>query len=146
MELLEAVRVAHVDMVPMAAALVFCLMDVAVGLVKAFATKSFQSGRMREGLAHKAGSILTIVLGYAIEIAVRLVDFHQIGIDIRMDMPIGPIAAGYVVLMEASSMLESLCEINPELGRSGVMRAFSGVKGAADAAAGDGADGGGADA
>ena len=46
---------------------VFIVFDFFSGLVKAFATNHFTSTKMREGLFHKIGLVLCVVLGYLID-------------------------------------------------------------------------------
>jgi toxin secretion/phage lysis holin len=87
---------------------VFIVFDFFSGLVKAFATNHFTSTKMREGLFHKIGLVLCVVLGY-------LIDFAQVYLDLGFSVPVTGAICTYIVLMEISSILENLCEMNPNL-------------------------------
>lgn len=86
----------------------FILMDMLTGLIKAFKEKSYTSSVMREGLFHKCGSVLCIVLGF-------LVDYAQSFIDLGVNLPVAITVCGYIILMEIGSIIENVCIINPEI-------------------------------
>lgn len=86
----------------------FILLDFVTGLVKAFATKSYSSTIMREGLFHKSGSILIIVFG-------SLVEYAQAFMDLGVTIPIATTLCIYVCLMEIGSIIENVCMINPNI-------------------------------
>jgi phage-related holin len=83
-------------------------MDFFTGLLKAFAVSAFSSKVMRAGLFHKASLLCVLALGF-------LMDFAQQYIDIGVSIPVGAAACVYIALMEVGSILENLCETNPEL-------------------------------
>ena len=86
----------------------FILLDFVTGLIKAFATKSYNSSIMREGLFHKTGSIMVIVFGC-------LVDYAQTFIDLGVTIPVASSVCIYICLMEIGSIIENLCTINPRI-------------------------------
>lgn len=86
----------------------FILLDFVTGLVKAFATKSYNSSVMREGLFHKSGSIMVIVFG-------ALVDYAQGYMELGVSIPIATTLCIYVCLMEIGSIIENVCIINPRV-------------------------------
>lgn len=86
----------------------FIIMDMVTGIVKAFREKSFTSSVMREGLFHKCGSVLCVVFGI-------LVDTAQNYIDIGVTIPVAISICAYIILMEAGSIIENICVINPEI-------------------------------
>ncbi len=86
----------------------FILLDMITGLMKAFKNKEYNSTVMREGLYHKAGSILTIVFG-------ALVDYGQSLIDIGVSIPVMYSICTYIVVMEIGSIIENICQINPDI-------------------------------
>ena len=88
----------------------FIAMDFFTGLLKAFATGTFSSKVMRQGLFHKASLMSVMALGWLVEYAQRFVDMG-----IGMTVPVGGAACGYIILMEIGSSLENLCETNPDL-------------------------------
>ena len=88
----------------------FIALDFFTGLLKAFATDSFSSKTMRRGLFHKLSLLCVLALGWLMEYAQRFVD-----LGIGFAVPVGVAACVYIILMEVGSILENLCEANPEL-------------------------------
>lgn len=86
----------------------FVALDFITGLVKAFGTKSFTSTKMRQGLYHKVGLVLCVVLGV-------LIDYAQGYLSLGIRLPVAATICGYIILMEISSIAENILEINPEL-------------------------------
>lgn len=86
----------------------FIVLDFITGLIKAFTTKQFTSSVMRQGLFHKAGSILVVVFG-------ALVDYAQSYIDLGVSIPVASTICLYIILMEIGSIIENVCVINPRV-------------------------------
>jgi len=86
----------------------FILLDLVTGLFKAFKNKEYTSSIMREGLYHKAGSVLCVLFGV-------LVDYAQTIVDLGVTVPITLTICGYIILMEIGSIIENVCAINPEI-------------------------------
>lgn len=86
----------------------FILMDLLTGLLKAFKKQEYNSSIMREGLYHKAGSILCIVLGV-------LADYAQTFVDLGVNIPLATTICVYIILMEIGSVIENISIINPEI-------------------------------
>lgn len=86
----------------------FILLDLVTGLIKAFKKKEYTSSVMREGLFHKAGSILIVVFGV-------LVDYAQNFLDLGVSIPVALSICAYIVLMEIGSIIENACIINPQI-------------------------------
>lgn len=86
----------------------FILLDFVTGLVKAFKKKEFTSSVMRQGLFHKAGSILVVMFG-------ALVDYAQAYIDLGVSIPVATTICIYICLMEIGSIIENVCVINPRI-------------------------------
>ena len=87
---------------------IFILFDFITGLIKAFKNKEYTSTVMREGLYHKAGSVLVIGFG-------ALVDYGQTFLDLGITIPVGLTLCAYIVLMEIGSIIENVCLINPKI-------------------------------
>lgn len=87
---------------------IFIIFDFITGIIKAFKNKEYTSTIMREGLFHKAGSVLVIAFG-------ALVDYGQTFLDLGVSIPVGITICAYIVLMEIGSIIENLCLINPKL-------------------------------
>lgn len=86
----------------------FVVLDLVSGIVKAFMGKEFTSSIMREGLFHKLGSVLCVVFGV-------LVDYAQTVVDLGVTLPVASAICSYIILMEAGSIIENICQINPEI-------------------------------
>ena len=86
----------------------FIVFDLLTGIIKAFKNKEYTSSIMREGLFHKCASILCIVLGL-------MVDYAQTFIDLGLTVPVAAAICSYIILMEIGSIIENVCEINPEI-------------------------------
>lgn len=86
----------------------FILLDFITGIVKGFVSKQFTSTIMRQGLFHKAGSLLVILFG-------ALVDYAQSYIDLGVSIPVASTICLYIILMEIGSIIENVCVINPRI-------------------------------
>lgn len=86
----------------------FILLDMITGLIKAFKEKKYNSSVMREGLFHKAGSVLVIVFGC-------LVDYAQTFVDLGVTVPVALSLCAYIILMEIGSIIENIAVINPDI-------------------------------
>lgn len=100
--------------------LLFILMDIIIGLVKALETKSFKSIKMREGLFHKLGEILCVVFGMVCEIS-----FPVVGINVKL--PIVSTICIYIIIMETGSVVENLAAISPNI-KALLVKVFSAYK------------------
>lgn len=99
----------------------FILLDFVTGIIKAFKKKEFTSTVMREGLYHKAGSIVVIVFA-------GLVDYAQGFMDLGISIPLTTTVCVYVTLMEIGSIIENLCIINPSFIPSKLQTYFQKLK------------------
>ena len=86
----------------------FIILDMLTGLVKAFKEQDYTSSIMREGLFHKCGSVLCILLG-------ALTDYAQTLIDLGVTIPVSTTICIYICLMEIGSIIENVSIINPEI-------------------------------
>ena len=104
-----------------AIAFAFIVLDFLTGIVKAFATNSFTSTKMREGLFHEVGLILCMILG-------ALVDFAQGYLDLGVAVPVAAAICVYICLMEITSIIENVCKINPQIVPDKLAALFGGLK------------------
>lgn len=86
----------------------FVLLDMITGIIKAVKEKNFCSSVMREGLFHKAGSVVTVVFGC-------LVDYAQNYVDLGVKIPVATSICVYIIMMEVGSIMENVCKVNPAL-------------------------------
>lgn len=94
-------------------AAVFCLgfivADYLSGVIKAVKNKELDSTKMRLGLWHKAGYIGAMALGYGCQMAVN----YDL-LPTSFSAVFGGVCV-YVIVTEAVSIFENLCELSPEL-------------------------------
>ena len=129
---LEIPNVEPVNALPFLIVCGFILADWVLGISKAFATHTYRSTKMREGLWHKAALIAVMVLAYAMEITTGMMDFSVVGWEPGTTLPISSVVAAYIVLMEAGSAIENIVEINPDLAGRGIWRYFGKLTGRTD--------------
>ena len=88
--------------------LCFIALDFLTGLIKAFCFKEFNSSVMRQGMYHKIGSIISVVLGVLVDFTTQYID---IGVDLKVTIPI----CAYIIIMEIGSIIENIGKINPDI-------------------------------
>lgn len=91
-------------------AVLLIVLDVLTGIMKGFATKSLSSEKMRLGFWHKSANITLLILSYGATIARVFIDTLP-----EWTSGIYIFVASYIAIMELTSVLENLTEINPEL-------------------------------
>lgn len=93
------------------------VLDYATGVIKAIVAKTLSSAIMRKGLVHKFAYLVVLFLAWFIE----LMSLH---IDLGYTLPLFvPIVVG-ISAIEITSILENLCEINPELTNNRILNIF----------------------
>lgn len=97
--------------------LCFILLDIVSGFVKAVVNKTVDSKIMKNGLFHKCGFILAIVLGFLCEYTMNY-------LDLGFTVPMGNAVCIYIIATELISILENLGKISPELANSKFMDIF----------------------
>ena len=90
------------------AVLVFILLDFASGWMQAIKNGIFQSSVMREGIWHKAGELMLIVLGIACE-------YFLPWLGVEITVPIVKGICVYLCIMELASIVENIGAAFPEL-------------------------------
>ncbi len=88
--------------------LIFMVLDIVSGLIGAIKNGNYKSQKMREGLYHKIGYILAIMLSALIEYSCKY-------IDLGFTMPILKPVMCYIILNEIGSIIENLEVIHPGL-------------------------------
>lgn len=122
--ILEVPQIEPINAVPFLVMLCFIALDIIFGLFKAFATHSFDSTKMRQGLWHKCALIGVGILAYLVEIVTQFMDFTACGLPQDFSIPTVMAVTGYVVIMELGSILESLVVMNPELAGGRILSQF----------------------
>jgi toxin secretion/phage lysis holin len=94
--------------IPFLVVIVFIILDIITGLVKAFYNNSYSSSEMRKGGLRKIGIFLAVVLCYIVEVCLPY-------LNITINIPITVIAAAYLAFMEITSIIENLSALNPNI-------------------------------
>lgn len=96
---------------------ILIVLDYATGLLKAFATRTVSSSKMRAGLYHKAGYATVIALAFLLEHGQQYVN---LGFAVPLIAPV----CLYIIFAEVVSVLENAVVLNPELVHSGIFKVF----------------------
>ena len=99
------------------AVLMFIIIDYATGVINAAIKKVVSSQKMREGLGHKATYIILLAVCY-------IIDTLQLNTNLSLPARIFPIVSCGILLIELTSIIENICEINPELRQASFMHIF----------------------
>lgn len=99
------------------AALCFIVLDFGSGFAQACANKEVSSEKLRNGLYHKCGFILAIILGLLCEWTMQFVN-------LGFDVPVASAVCVYIILTEIMSTLENLGKLSPSLASIGFMSIF----------------------
>lgn len=94
-------------------------LDYVTGLIKAVAQQKVQSSIMRQGLWHKLAEILAILLAYLV-----VIEGHYLRLPFDIDFLIPGVVA-WITVMEVTSILENIGEINPELKATSFLKIFN---------------------
>lgn len=100
------------------AILVFIITDYITGTIRAIMHGNLSSTKMREGLGHKFAYLCVFFIAW-------FIDFEMGHIDIGFHSALTPIVTIGIVLVELSSIIENIGEINPELTQAEFMKIFS---------------------
>lgn len=113
MEILEAL---FVEWQPIAVAAVMMALDILTGFAAATKNGAVESGKMREGLWHKAGFIGLVILAYIWEVGSIWINLETatLGFSIPEVPAVGVICA-FIVAIEIVSILENLAALNPDI-------------------------------
>lgn len=82
--------------------------DYITGIAKALYKHEYKSCVMREGLYHKAAEVFSVVVTYYMEYGLPMAG-------ITIAFPFVSVMTGYIIIMELSSIIENIGEINPDL-------------------------------
>lgn len=85
----------------------FIILDFLTGFIGAVKNKEVSSTVLREGLYHKGGFILLVVLA-------TLLEYTQ-GYFFEDIIPVIVPCCVYIVVTETTSILENVCKLNPEI-------------------------------
>lgn len=97
-------------------ALIFVAFDTISGLIKAFATNTFSSTKVKTGIFHKAALILIMVMSVVIDILSGFIP------SMPFTVPLTQGCCLLIIGMECMSVLENVCAINPALKDSALIK------------------------
>lgn len=97
-------------------ALIFVAFDTISGLIKAFATNTFNSTKVKEGIFHKSALILIMVMSIVIDILSGFIP------SMPFTVPLTQGCCLLIIGMECMSVLENVCAINPALKDSALIK------------------------
>lgn len=88
----------------------FILFDIITGLAKGLYEGGIDSTKLRKGLYHKLSEILAVLGSTLFEIGTTK-------IDLGVELPMVSCVTIYICVMEATSIIENLCAMNPKLAK-----------------------------
>lgn len=113
------------DWHPIAVAVVLMVFDIVSGFAGAAKTKTIQSGKMREGLWHKAGFFGLIILAAVWEVGSAWLNAEVSGIGVTVpDLPAVGAVCVFIVATEVVSICENLCTLNPAIAELPVIKSL----------------------
>jgi toxin secretion/phage lysis holin len=104
-------NIIHENFAIIVVALIFMVLDIISGLIKAFQTGSYDSKLMRNGLYHKIAYIIIMLVGACLEFAITNPNF-----DPGFQVPMFGVICGYIIVTEFFSILENVSAVNPAIG------------------------------
>ena len=99
------------------AIVVFVFIDYITGVVNAAMHSRLNSSKMREGLGHKFAYCVLIFVAY-------IIDAIQLNSSLNLPFELFPIVSLGIIAIELTSIIENVCEINPELREAKFMDVF----------------------
>lgn len=99
-------------------AVVFIVLDVVCGILTGFLKKQLSSKKSREGVQHKTGLVLVVILGIVCHLAQQF-------IDLGIHVPLLTLVCSYVIFTEIISICENIGELNPGLKTTKFMQLFA---------------------
>lgn len=99
------------------AVVVFVFIDYITGVVNAAMHSRLNSSKMREGLGHKFAYCVLIFVAY-------IIDAIQLNSSLNLPFEMFPIVSIGIIAIELTSIIENVCEINPELKKAKFMDIF----------------------
>lgn len=98
-------------------ACVFMVFDIITGFAAAVKNHEVDSQKMKAGIWHKCGFLLTIAFG-------TLCEYTSLFIDLGFTLPIQTAVCTMIICTEIVSILENLGKISPELAGSKLLQIF----------------------
>nr|DAW96414.1 MAG TPA: holin [Caudoviricetes sp.] len=100
------------------AVMFFIATDYVTGMAKAIMQDNLSSEKMREGLGHKFAYIILTLTAW-------FIDEVNLHVDLGLPVSVFVCTVGGICLIELTSILENITEINPELADAPFMQIFA---------------------
>lgn len=100
--------------------ILICL-DILSGIIKALVKGELDSSALRTGLYHKATYIIIIAMATVLQIG-------SSNVDLGFEVPLVPFISYYIIGTEVVSILENVCEANPDLKMAKLLSIFTSNK------------------
>jgi len=108
------------------AVLILILCDMVFGIANACAHHKFSSNKLRQGLMHKTGELVLVILGVVIDGLIFA------GVNMSINGPILGVILLSIIIMEVGSLMEIAAQLNPDLQAIKAFKLLSTVKDSAD--------------
>jgi len=108
------------------AVLILILCDMVFGIANALLHHEFSSTKLRQGLMHKTGELLLIILGVVIDGLIFA------GVNMSISGPILGVILLSIIVMEVGSLMEIAAKLNPDLQAIKAFKLLAEVKENAD--------------
>lgn len=120
---IQMIKFDSVDWTMLGICIAFIVADIITGVANACFKGEFSSSTMREGLQHKAGTMLILLV-------CGLCDVATANTTVALDIPIGvlDVFGALVVMMELGSIIENCIAMNPDLGTLPLFKIFGVTK------------------
>lgn len=100
---------------------VLICLDILSGIIKALVNGTLDSSALRTGLYHKATYIIIIAMATVLQVG-------SANVDLGFEVPLVPFVTYYIMGTEIVSILENVCDANPDLTISKLLGIFTSNK------------------
>ena len=108
------------------AVLILILCDMVFGITNACMHHEFSSTKLRQGLMHKMGELVLVILGVVIDGLIFA------GVNMSISGPILGVILLSIIIMEVGSLMEIAAKLNPELQAIKAFKLLADVKDCAE--------------
>ena len=102
--------------------LTFIIFDFISGIILAMKKGKFTSRGMKKGLYNKSGELLLLALAYMVSFTMK---YFEIGYSSSFYI----VVSTYIIVMEISSIVENIGQINPKLVPAVIKKCFKSLRG-----------------
>lgn len=121
--MINAFDLTSVDLNMFAICIAFIVADIITGVVKSCFKNEFSSTVMREGLQHKAGTLIILLVCCLCDIATA-----STTVNLNIPVDVLDVFGALIIMMEIGSIIENCIEMNPNLGKLSLFKIFGVTK------------------